>query len=97
MKLTRPVAPQHASLASSMTILSTLSFRSWFRWYAADAPDIPLPMITISAFVGREEVVRWPKRVLDGSLCQNDLVELAVGRLACPDDRSLTVIAISSC
>ena len=54
-------------------------------------------MITISAFVGRDEVVRWPRRVFDGSLSQNDFVELDVGRLACPDDRSLTVISMFSC
>ncbi len=83
--LTRPVAPQHASLASNITIFRIFPRSSCLRKCAAQAPDIPLPMMTTSACVGRAAVVRCPKRILEGSLCQNDLVELAVGRLARPD------------
>jgi hypothetical protein len=83
--LTRPVAPQHASLASNITIFRFFPRSSCRRKCAAQAPDIPLPMMTTSACVGRAAVVRWPRRILEGSLCQNDFVELAVGRLAWPD------------
>jgi len=82
--LTLPVAPQHASRASNITILRSLPSSFSRRKRAADAPEIPLPMITRSAFVGSNGVVRWPKRTLEGSLCQYDLVELGVGRLAWP-------------
>jgi hypothetical protein len=79
---TRPVAPQHASLASNITILKSFPLSSCWRKRAALEPDIPLPIITTSASAGKEAVVRCPSRILEGSLCQNDLVDLAVGRLA---------------
>lgn len=81
-ELTRPVAPQQASRASSMTTLTSLLLSSSRRCNAADAPEMPLPMITMSALRGRDGVVRWPRRTFEGSLCQKDLVELGVGRLA---------------
>jgi len=81
---TRPVAPQHASLASNITILRSFPRSSCRRKCAALEPDIPLPIITTSASVGKDAVVRCPRRIVEGSLCQNDLVELAVGRLAWP-------------
>lgn len=40
--------------------------------------------MTISASVGKSEVVRWPNRNSEGSLCQNEVVDSAVGRLAMP-------------
>jgi hypothetical protein len=44
--------------------------------------------MTISALVGSDDVVRWPRRALDGSLCQNALVESGVGKLAVPDGQT---------
>ena len=55
-------------------------------------PDIPLPTITKSAVGGREDVVLWPKRNLEGSRCQNAFVEFAVGSPAWPEDRSWDTI-----
>lgn len=36
----------------------------------------------MSASAGRSGVVRWPRRKVEGSLCQNEAVESGVGRLA---------------
>lgn len=41
---------------------------------------MPLPTMTISACEGSSEVVRWPKRKEDGSLCQNEELDSGVGR-----------------
>lgn len=92
--LTRPVAPQHASLASNITTFRFSSGYSSRRWKADDAPHIPLPMMTTSAFVGRDGVVRWPSRTLDGALCQKDFVEFGVGKLALPDGSAPKVMVI---
>ena len=79
---TLPVAHQHASRASSITIPSPLALISSARNLAADAPVMPEPIMTISASLGRLEVVRWPRRNWEGSLCQNEAVDSVVGRLA---------------
>lgn len=79
---TLPVAPQHASLASSITILRFFALSSSHRNLAADVPLMPEPMMTMSAFAGKSRVVRWPKRNFEGSLCQKEAVESRVGRLA---------------
>jgi hypothetical protein len=42
-------------------------------------------------------VVRCPRRTLDGSLCQNDLVELGVGNPAWLDEALVPVIAAFWC
>ena len=91
---TRPVAPQHASLASNITILRSFPRSSSRRKCAALEPDIPLPIITTSASVGKDAVVRCPRRIVEGSLCQNDLVELAVGRLAWPESAAPQVMLV---
>jgi hypothetical protein len=46
------------------------------------APVIPLPMTTTSAEEGRPLVERWPRSSGDGSVCQNESVDLGVGRPA---------------
>jgi len=79
---TLPVAPQHASRASNMTILNSFALSSSAKNLAADAPVIPEPTITMSASDGKSTVVRWPSRKSEGSLCQKEAVEFAVGRLA---------------
>ena len=79
---TLPVAHQHASRASSITILRSLALASSARNLAADVPVMPEPTMMMSASAGRSEVVRWPRRNLEGSLCQNEAVESGVGRLA---------------
>lgn len=79
---TLPVAHQHASRASSIMILNPFALTSSAKTLAADAPVIPEPTMIMSASVGRSEVVRWPRRNLEGSLCQNEAVESGVGRLA---------------
>jgi len=43
---------------------------------------MPLPTTTMSASVGRFLVVRWPIRNSLGSLCQNEFVDVGVGRVA---------------
>lgn len=43
---------------------------------------MPVPTTTISASVGRSSVVRCPFRNSLGSLCQNEFVEVGVGREA---------------
>ena len=80
-KLTRPVAPQHASLASSSTMLFPFALSSSERNRATDVPVIPLPTITMSASVGSSLVVRWPRRNSFGSVCQKELVDFSVGRV----------------
>jgi len=55
---------------------------------------MPLPIITTSAVVGKDAVVRCPIRTLEGSRCQKDFVELAVGRPALPEGPGETVILI---
>lgn len=78
-KLTRPVAPQHASLASSInTDLPPLTSSR-----AANAPVMPLPTTTMSAAAGSSCVVRCPNSVWDGSWCQYDLVLSVLGKSAC--------------
>lgn len=75
--LTLPVAPQQASLASSIT---TFQFPcSSLRYLAALTPVIPLPIITTSAYSGSSSVVLWPNRNLEGSECQNDLLGFGTG------------------
>ena len=81
---TLPVAHQHASRASSITILKSLALASSARNLAADVPVMPEPTMMMSASAGRWEVVRWPRRNLEGSLCQNEAVESGGGRLAMP-------------
>jgi hypothetical protein len=46
---------------------------------------IPEPMITTSAFVGKCFVVRCPRRSLEGWVCQNEAVDVGLGRLARPE------------
>lgn len=90
--LTLPVAPQHASLASSMTTSGrwpnefVLAPPSPFRICRAMLePDIPLPIITTSAVAGNSLVDRWPRSSGDGSVCQKESVDFGVGRDAgCP-------------
>lgn len=79
---TLPVAHQHASRASSITIVNPFALVSSAKNLAADAPVIPEPTMMMSASVGRSGVVRWPRRNSEGSLCQNEAVESGVGRLA---------------
>ncbi|MAD85433.1 MAG: hypothetical protein CL912_20930 [Deltaproteobacteria bacterium] len=92
--LTRPVAPQHASLASNITTFKFFPASSSRKKWAAEVPDSPLPTITRSASVGKDSVVRYPSRILEGWLCQNEFVELGVGRLAWPG-RSLVPVMFS--
>jgi hypothetical protein len=80
--LTLPVAPQHASLASSSTTDLPFALSSSERYLAAEVPVMPLPTITTSASAGRSSVVRWPSRNWLGSLCQNESDEVGVGRVA---------------
>ena len=63
-------------------ILDPFALTSSAKNLAADAPVIPEPTMIMSASVGRSEVVRWPRRNLEGSLCQNEAVESGVGRVA---------------
>lgn len=79
-RLTRPVAPQHASRDSSITtpIPPVTNSR------AANVPVIPLPTTTTSAVDGRSSEVRWPSNFLDGSRCQYEWVLLGVGSSAWP-------------
>ena len=81
-KRTLPVAPQHASRASSITMLRSLALASSAKNRAADAPVMPEPTMTISAIGGIFGVVRCPRRNSDGSLCQNEAVEFSEGRSA---------------
>ena len=81
-KRTLPVAPQHASRASSITMLRSLALASSARYRAADAPVIPEPTMTISAAGGSFGVVRCSRRNSDGSLCQNEAVDFSEGRPA---------------
>ena len=92
--LTRPVAPQQASLASSIKICRSFERSSSARNRAADAPVIPLPTITTSALVGSSGVVRWPRRNRDGSLCQKEAVDFGDGRLALPGDCSYLIVIV---
>jgi hypothetical protein len=80
--LTLPVAPQQASRASNSTMLFPFALSSAARYRAAELPVIPLPTMTISASDGRSSVVRWPSKNSFGSLCQNEAVDLGVGRVA---------------
>ena len=82
VKRTLPVAPQHASRASSITMLKSLARASSARNRAADAPVMPEPTTTTSAVGGRFGVVRCPRRNSDGSLCQNEAVDFSEGRPA---------------
>lgn len=82
MKLTLPVAHQHASLASSTTMLFPFALSSSLRNLAADVPVMPVPTITISASAGNSSVVRCPSRNSFGSVCQNELDEVGVGKEA---------------
>lgn len=78
-RLTRPVAPQHASRASSISTPLPPATSSW----AANVPVMPLPTTTRSAVDGRPSVVRWPSSFLHGSRCQYESVLLVVGGSAC--------------
>jgi hypothetical protein len=80
LKHTLPVAPQQASLASSITTLFPLARSSSAKKRAMDDPVKPLPTITTSAVEGKSGVVRWPSRKVDGSECQKEDVEEGVGR-----------------
>lgn len=80
--LTLPVAPQHASLASSITTFIPLALPSSAKNRAAEAPVIPDPTTTTSATDGNSGVVRCPSRNFEGSLCQNDAVDFSLGRPA---------------
>lgn len=82
LQLTRPVAHQHASLASSTTILFPFALASSLRNLAADVPVMPVPTITISASEGSFSVVRCPSKNSFGSLCQKEFVDVGVGREA---------------
>ena len=59
---------------------------------AAEAPVMPEPTMTMSALSGSSEVVRWPKRNEDGSLCQKEAVDVGVGRLAMFDYLVLRIL-----
>lgn len=78
----RPVAPEHASLASRMTIEGAWEGEEFFmasrRWYAIEAPAYPAPIITMSASVGSEAVLRWLSN-LSSSVRQNGTVEFGTG------------------
>ena len=50
-------------------------------------------MITTSDSVGKDAVVRYPIRILEGSMCQYDLVELAVGKLAWIEGAILPILS----
>jgi hypothetical protein len=78
-RLTRPVAHQHASLASSTTMLLPFVLLSSLRNLAADVPVIPVPMMTMSASAGSSSVVLCPSKNSFGSLCQNEDDEVGVG------------------
>lgn len=78
-RLTRPVAHQHASLASSTTMLFPFALSSSLKNLATDVPVIPVPTQTMSASAGSSSVVRCPSKNLFGSLCQKELVDVAVG------------------
>lgn len=82
---TLPVAHQHASLASSITTLHPFALSYSAKYLAAEAPVMPEPTMTTSASEGRWGVVRWPRRNLEGSLCQNEDVDSIVGKLAMID------------
>lgn len=94
--LTRPVAPQQASLASSITTLSRLEFPFLRKW-AAKEPVIPLPTTTISAVAGSSSVVLWPYSFLDGCLCQYECVDLGVGRPDWPSATARTTMFSGIC
>lgn len=79
--LTLPVAHQHASLASRTTMLLPFALASSVRYLAADVPVIPVPTTTMSASAGSSSVVRCPSKNLFGSLCQNEFVDVGVGRV----------------
>jgi hypothetical protein len=79
VRLTLPVAHQHASLASSTTMFLPFALSSSVRYLAAEVPVIPVPTTTMSASAGSFSVVRWPRRNSFGSLCQNEFVDVVVG------------------
>jgi len=60
-------------------MLFPLALSSSARNLAAEEPVIPDPTMTISALEGSSGVVLWPRSTFDGSLCQNDLLELGTG------------------
>jgi hypothetical protein len=80
--LTLPVAHQHASLASSTTMLFPFALSSSLRYRAAEVPVIPVPTTTMSASAGSSSVVRCPSKNSLGSLCQNEFEDVGVGREA---------------
>jgi hypothetical protein len=55
---------------------------SSLRNLATDVPVIPVPTMTMSASAGSSSVVRCPSKNSFGSLCQNESVEVGVGREA---------------
>lgn len=89
-KLTLPVAPQHASLASSIKTDLPLATRS----LAANAPVIPLPMTMTSAVGGRSGVERRPRRTYEGFCSQYGIVLCGVGS---PDWPSRSVAVTMMC
>ena len=98
-ELTRPVAPEHASLASNITTLPSNPFPScsstpFLRKCAAKAPVMPLPTITTSASLGSSSVDLCPFSLGDNSssLNQYDVVGFAEGRPALPFSSSLLMV-----
>jgi len=75
----RPVAPEQACLASSMTTLGGSGFdcgetpsvtgTCLSRFHATAAPVMPLPMTTTSADPGSSSVLRW-SAIRSGGSCQ---------------------------
>jgi hypothetical protein len=63
-------------------MLLPLALSSSARYRAALAPVMPDPTMTMSASAGSASVVRWPSRNSLGSLCQKELEDVGVGRVA---------------
>jgi hypothetical protein len=82
VRLTLPVAHQHASLASSTTMLFPFALPSSERYLATEVPVMPVPTTTMSALAGKSSVVRCPSKNSFGSLCQNEFEDVGVGREA---------------
>lgn len=78
---TRPVAPQHASRASNINTPSPTNAGSSSSIHrTALAPVIPLPTMTVCAYLGSSSVVRWPSKKGSGSDSQKERVGLGEGR-----------------
>jgi hypothetical protein len=89
----RPVAPEHASRASSIRIEGCVCAGSLLhsKWWAIDAPAKPPPMITISAVVGSSSVLRWRS-----SLCGEMRQKEASGDGAGVGVSGIVVLAVDS-